>query len=167
MAHWKSHNAERKFEVARKWQKDREAGPVEIFETSNGGARLTLGSITNGGARVSAYIAPKGGLKPKTRYRVSWFAKAEGVSAVSGTHWGAERGFYCVISVGGQVPNVRVPSGASFRGSFGWRHMSAEVVTPEKKSGAITFFVRLLNANGLVEVEDLTVEELGPSTTGR
>jgi len=35
-----------------------------------------------------------------------------------------------------------------------------------KQPGNIEFFVRLLNANGIVEVENLTIEELGPLTTG-
>ena len=33
-----------------------------------------------------------------------------------------------------------MPSGTSFFGSFGWRHMSAEVVMPEKLPDNIEFF---------------------------
>jgi hypothetical protein len=121
---------------------------------------VTFGAITNGGIRAVSYFAPKGGLKPNTRYRVSWFAKAEGVSVVSGTKWGTERGFYFFINCGGGVKGKRVPSGTSFRGSFDWRHLSEEIVTPKKPSEQMEVLAILLNANGLAEVEDLTIEEL-------
>ena len=159
VALWKRRNSDKGLEVARKWR-NYDSAPAEIFREGNGGARLTLGSVTNGGVRAVAYLAPKGGLKPNTRYRVSWFARAEGVSVVSGTKWGTERGFYCFINSGRGVQGIRTPSGTSFRGSFGWRHLSAEVVTPEKPFAQLEFIVRLLNANGVVEVEDVTVEAL-------
>lgn len=155
---WKRYNAEHRLLPANGWR--RYDGRFELFEKSENGTRVTMGSCTNGGGKVVAYIAPKGGLRPNTRYRVSWFAKAEGVSVVSGTRWGTERGFYFFINSGGGVKGKRVPSGTSFRGSFDWRHISEEVVTSEKPSENLEFLVVLLNANGLVEVEDLTIEEI-------
>jgi len=155
---WKRYNAEKGLVLNRKWRVYGK-GAAEIFETSKDGARLTFGSVTNDGVRAVALVAPKGGLKPNTRYRVSWFARIEDVS-VAGTRYGTERGFYVYMQCGGGAKGVRVPSGASFRGSFDWRHMSGEIVTPAKPWGHLEVLPRLLVANGLAEIEDLTIEEI-------
>ena len=155
---WKRYNAEKGLVVNRKWRVYGK-GAAEMFETSKDGARLTFGSVTNGGVRAVALVAPKGGLKPNTRYRVSWFARIEDVS-VAGTRYGTERGFYVYMQCGGGAKGVRVPSGASFRGSFDWRHMSGEIVTPAKPWGHLEVLPRLLVANGVAEIEDLTIEEI-------
>lgn len=156
---WKRHNLEKGLQINRKW---RECGRnvAEIFKTSKEGARLSFGAVTNDDTSASAVLAPTGGLKPNTRYRISWFARIEDVSVV-GTRYGTERGFFVRMRFG-DVPkkNVREPTGAAFRGSFGWRHMSAEIVTPAKPWGHVEIVFRLQLANGLVEIEDLTIEEM-------
>lgn len=156
---WKRHNAEKRLPANMEW-KVLDKNIPDVFEMSKDKTRIKFGAVTNNDVTVVARLAPKGGLKPNTCYRISWFARIEDVSVV-GTQFGTERGFYALIRCDGDVKKkMRVPSGAAFRGSFDWRHMSGEIKTSTQPWNYVEMRLRLQLANGSVEIEDLTIEEL-------
>lgn len=98
-------------------------------------------------------------LKPNTRYRVSYFAKASGVKQML-----AAGGHYMMI----RTPEWQrgYPERTQITGTFDWRNFSYEFTTPatvQKDRQGIDIALRAHGAVGDLWFDGMCVEELGPA----
>ena len=125
------------------------------FERREGGKGFLFSPGTNTDMRVVTVAGPEQGLRPNTRYRLSWFAKLTDVSCFKN-----EGGFYMSAYYGRHPLFMKEPAGFGMTGSTGWMHMETvfTVIDDPTFRSQITF--RILNGHGTVEIDDVTLEEL-------
>ena len=131
------------------------AGNGMRFERRDGGRGFLFSPGTNTDMRVVTVVGPKEGLKPNTRYRLSWFARLTDVSCCK-----HEGGFYVSVYYGRHPLFMKEPAGFGMTGSTDWIHMETvfTIIDDPSFKSQITF--RILNGHGTVEIDDVTLEEL-------
>ena len=158
VARWKRHNAEKGLKTLKTWRRLRPEKPGDVLEIRPDGSGFSASpGPENDDLYIGTSFGPKDGLKPNTRYRVSWFARVEDVTVKP--RW-REFGFFCtVVYEKGRSGYKSAPSGGGLVGTTDWQHMSMTVKTGDDPKFSMGIGFRLLTGRGRVEVEDVTVEE--------
>ena len=159
VARWKKHNKEKGLKPLVGWYTGKlDKGDVFEVRPDGTGFVMSPGNIENGMRVFSSSKERK--VKPNTRYRISWFARLEDVRIKP--RW-FERGFHAIVGYGPEYHDFlfEPAGGIGLIGSSDWRYMSTTVKTKDKPDFSLPISFRLLTGIGRVEVEDVTIEELG------
>ena len=158
---WKKYNAEKGLKPLAGWKltnvrpEQRERG--FFFEVRPDGRGFAFDPQAAMDLRVGTTVGPKDGIKPDTRYRVSWFAKLEDVQVKPSFR---NFGFYASVRAGTKNDVFEPSGGVGLTGSCDWRHMSMTFRTGDNPKAWSSIIFRLLSGRGRVEVEDVTIEEI-------